>query len=287
MTCYYFDPSLIALWETIRGFLNSSFMSASLSALAGAGLGVWGAQKLAERSSSRKELVDALRQANAIVVLAATIANHALRVKKQHIAPLTAEFFKDRAIAEVVNSRLLQGLPPAGPVNYQANLVKITPVTVPIDSLKQLIYATHTTPGRALAIAVEAEQAVTELTHAINTRTEQVELLKNAQMPEELLWQAYFGLKRRDGNTDSMYHDSMVAIAQYTDDLAFFCAELATELQQHATRLYKKIVKFSPDHPKPSTVDFSGPIKSGLMPDRANYESWLSGFTSPDKKGAV
>ncbi len=278
MPCYYLDPSLTAAWEAIRSFLNSAFISAFLSALAGAGLGVWGAQKLAERSVRRKELLDSYRQANAIVVLAATIANHALQLKKQHIGPLTKDYFEQRALAEPINDRILQGLPPTGPVNYRADLVAITPVTVPIDALKQLIYSTTTVPGRALAIAAVAEQSVAELSHAIETRTEQVEIFKTSTDAQELLFQSYFGLKRRDGNTDAIYHDTMVAVESYTDDIAFFCAELAGELQTHAERLYKKLLKFSPDTPKPSTVDFSGPIASGLMPSRDKYESWLSGF---------
>ena len=92
MLCLDLPDSLNAAWGSIVGFLNSSFISAFLSALAGAGFGVWGAQSLAERSARAKELLEALRQANAIVVLASTIANQALSVKKQHIKPLSDQY---------------------------------------------------------------------------------------------------------------------------------------------------------------------------------------------------
>ncbi len=279
MPCYYFDPSIIAIWESTARLLNSEFISASLSALAGAGLGVLGAQRLSEKFSRQRELVEAFRQANAVIVLAATIANNALRLKSQHIRPMTDRYFQAREGAEQLNVQVLQGQIPLG-LRYQLDLVKITPVVVPIDSLKQLIFSTHTIPGKAVAIAAEAEQAAIELNHAIAARSEQADVLRGSP-PTEVLWQTYFGLTRRDGNTDSMYHDSMVAISQYTDDLAFFCAELCSELQKHAERLHKKIVAFNPDSPKPSSVDFSGPIESGLMPARANYEQWLAGFTEP------
>ena len=286
MPCYYFDPSLTAAWESIRSFLNSAFISAFLSALAGAGFGVLGAQRLAERSIRRKELTDSYRRANAIVVLAGTIANHALQLKKQHIAPLTKNYFEQRTESERINELILRGQTPQGPINFQAELVKITPITVPIDALKQLIYSSTTVPGRALALVTVAEQSVAELSHAIETRSEQIEIFSMSNMPQELLWQAYFGFKRRDGNTDAMYHDAMVAIESYTDDLAFFCAELAGELQKHAERLHKKLVVFARDTPKPSTIDFSGPIKSGLMPSREKYESWLSGFKTREPGAA-
>lgn len=98
----------------------------------------------------------------------------------------------------------------------------------------------------------------------------------------ELFAQNFFGLKRRDGHTDSLYHDSMVAITQYTDDVAFFAAELADDLQAHAARVREKLLKLAKEASKVSTVDFSGPRASGLMPPRENYESWLSGFTSQE-----
>src|SRR3546814_20880349 len=74
----------------------------------------------------------------------------------------------------------------------------------------------------------------------------------------------------------------MVAITQYTDDFAFFSAELADELQVHAVRVRQKLLKFAKDVPKATTVDFSGPRASGLLPPRENYEAWLAGFKSQD-----
>lgn len=82
---------LPAVWKATKDFLNSEFAAAFLSALAGAGLGVLGAQRVAERTSRRKELIDALRQANALIVLASTICNQALSVKNQHVGPIAAQ----------------------------------------------------------------------------------------------------------------------------------------------------------------------------------------------------
>jgi ABC-type siderophore export system fused ATPase/permease subunit len=101
MPCLHFVPSLTSVWEGAVSFLNSSFISAFLSALAGAGLGVWGAQKLTERSTRARELLDSFRQANAIIVLATTISNQALSIKKQHIKPLSDRYFEDRKSAKV------------------------------------------------------------------------------------------------------------------------------------------------------------------------------------------
>jgi hypothetical protein len=282
MPCISPDPQLRQALNDARIFLNSSFVSAFLSALAGAGLGVWGAQRLAERSSRRRELRDALRQANAIVVLATTISNQALSLKKQHIAALSKTYFEQRKVAEATNDALLNGDKPEQPIRFQAEMAHITPLTSPIEALKSLTYAAQLMPGRALALVAMVEQSLTQLSHAVSTRSKQIELFKATDMPMELFVQSYFGLRRRDGNTDALYHDSMVAITQYTDDVAFFGAELAEELQTHASRVREKLLTLTKDAGKASTVDFSEARESGLMPPRQNYESWLKGFKNQD-----
>ena len=282
MLCLDLDANLLRAWESMRAFLNSAFISAFLSALAGAGLGVWGAQRLAERSTRRRELLEALRQANALIVLAATISNQALSVKKQHVAPLANTYFEEREAAAATNEILLRGGTPDGLTHFKAEMVHITPLTVPVEALKSLTYSAQLMPGRALALVAMVEQSLTELAHAIRVRSEQIELFKGREMSMEMFVQSYFGLRRRDGNTDALYHDSMIAITQYTDDVAFFGAELADEIQAHAVRVREKLIKLTKEAPKASTVDFSGPRGSGLMPPRENYASWLAGFRSQD-----
>jgi hypothetical protein len=282
MFCLDLDLNLMNIWETVRGFLNSAFISAFLSALAGAGLGVWGAQRLAERAARRRELLDALSQSNALIVLATTISNQALSIKKQHIAPLSTAYFEERKDAETTNDILLRGGTPGRVVPFKAELVHITPLTVPIEALKNLAYSAQLMPGRALALVAMVELSLTELSHAIGMRSEQIERFKNKEAPTELFVQSYFGLRRRDGNTDSLYHDCMVAVTQYTDDVAFFATELSEDLQAHARRVREKLLKLTKDAGKVTTVDFSVPRELGLMPPRENYVSWLSGFKNQD-----
>jgi len=267
--------------EGIRNFANSAFASAFLSALAGAGLGVWGAQRVAERGARAKELLESLRQANAVIVLATTIANHAFSLKKQYISPLSQRYFKDRDVAVAHNASILSGESPA-PISFQAEMTKITPVTIPLDALKNLVYSAQLMPGRSLALVAIVEQTANELTHALEMRTEQIDTFRSEDLPEDIFCQDYYGIKRQDGNTNSMYNDSMVAITQYTDDLGFFAAELADEMQTHAIAVRAKLLKFRKDVPKASSVDFSPAREAGLIPPRENYESWLSGFKKQD-----
>jgi hypothetical protein len=256
-------------------------MSAFLSALAGAGFGVWGAQKLAERSNRTKELLDNFRQANAVVVVAGTIANQALSAKHQYVKPFTEQYFKDRELAAELNDTLRSGRAPKREYKFQYQLTKITPLTLPIDALKSLTFSAQLMPGRALAVVSMIEQSVTELANMMEVRSEMIDVFHGQSVHDEVYCQDYFGLPRRDGNTNSMYHDSMKAISLYTDDVAFFSAELVDELVVHATQLRGKLLKLNRDVPKVRSMDFSEVRASGLMPPRENYVSWLSGFETP------
>lgn len=281
MTWTTFMQPLQQIWVILSDFANSAFASAFLSALAGAGLGVWGAQRVAERGARVKELLESLRQSNAVIVVATTIANNAFALKRQHISPLSQKYFKDRDIALAHHASIISGQS-SQPISFEAEMTKITPVTTPIDPLKNLVYSAQLMPGRALALVAIIEQSISELTHAIEMRTDQIDSLRNAALSEHIFCQDYYGIQRRDGNTNSMYHDSMVAITQYTDDVGFFAAELVDEMQVHAGLVHRKILKFRKDIPKVSTVDFSPARDAGLIPPRENYESWLSGFKKQD-----
>lgn len=271
---------LQASWEMLSTFANSAFASAFLSALAGAGLGVWGAQRLAERGARAKELLESLRQANATMILATTIANQAFSLKKHYISELFDRYFKDREIALEHHAKITNKESPA-PISFQAQMIKITPLTVPLDALKNLVYSAQLIPGRSLALVAIIEQSVNELAHAIAIRSELIDGFRRESLPEHIFVQDYYALPRSNG-TNSMYHDSMVAIKQYTDDLAFFAAELAEEMQLHASAVRKDLLKLRKDPPKASSVDFSLARESALMPPRENYESWLSGFKKQD-----
>lgn len=273
------SESISSLWQVSLEFLNSAFVSAFLSALAGAIFGVLGAQRLAERATRRKELLDALRQANALIVLAATIANQAMRLKKQHIEPLSIDYFKERERAETLNDAYLHGSAP-DKISFNLEMMHITPLNTPIEALKNITYSAQLIPGMAIALVSMVEQSLIEMTHSIRIRSEQIERFKSQKMSSVISIQNYFGLLRRDGNTDALYHDSMVAIRVYTNDVIFFAVELTEELQAHANKIHEKLSNLTKDAAKANAVDYSTPRKLGIIPPRKDYESWLSGFKS-------
>ncbi|WP_421286124.1 hypothetical protein [Aeromonas veronii] len=281
MTSINFHPFLLDTWHSIPGILNSAFISAFLSSLAGAGLGVLGAQKLAERATRRKELLDALRQANALTVLVATITNQAMRIKEQHIEPLSKSYFDERKRAESINKDYVNGNNNIS-IEFTLDIFHIPPLSTKTDTLNNLAHSTPLLPGKALALIFMVEQALIEMSHSIKTRSEQIELFKSQDMTSMTSIQNYFGLIRRDGCINLLYHDSIVNVRDYTDDVIFFAVELAEELQAHANNIHKKLLKLTKDAGKVNTVDYSTPRQSGLIPSKKNYEGWLSEFKNHD-----
>lgn len=281
MTSINFHPILLDTWHSILSIINSAFISAFFSSLAGTGLGVWGAQRFTERTTRRKELLDALRQVNGLIVLGATIANQAMRLKKQHIEPLSITYFEERKRAENLNAAYLHGSAPEK-IYFKLEMMHITPLITPIEALKNITYSARLMPGRALALVSMVEQSLTEMSHSIKVRSEQIEVFKNQEMPTVISVQNYFGLTRRDGNTDALYHDSMVAIREYTNDVIFFAVELTEDLQIHANKIHEKLIHLTKDVGNVNTVDYSTPRRLGIIPPRENYEDWLSGFKSHD-----
>lgn len=281
MSCLDISSILLPAWSGFIIFLNSSFISSFLSALAGAGFGVWGAQRLAVRASRVRELLEAFRQANAIIVLASTVSNQALSLKKQLVKPLSDRYFQDRDVAKTANDQLLRCVV-VQPISLQAQLTKITPMSLPVEALKSITYSAQLMPGRAFALVSMVEQSVNDLENVIIIRSKMIDDFHAASLPPTIFNQEYYGLQRQDGNVNSMYHDIMVAIAHYTNDVAFFSAELAAELQTHGALVREKLLKLRRDVPKVSSVDFSDARESGLMPPREDYASWLAGFKSQD-----
>lgn len=260
--------------------LNSQFFSAFFSALAGAGLGAYGAQQYAERSRTRTELIEALRQSNALLVLSWTIANQALAAKLQHVDALAKSFRLDRESAEKTIALVQRGEEPERPLVFTANLAKIAPLTVPVDALKNMIYGSKLMPGRALALASMVEQAITNYAQAIDVRNDQIERFRVKEGSSKLSPEIYFGLRGEDGSIDSLFHDSILAMSEYIDDVAFFSSELADEIQQHGEKVREKLLRATGDAPKASKVDFSAARDSGLLPNRERYKDWLSGFAN-------
>lgn len=263
----------------IGGVLNAPFMSAFLSALAGAGAGVLGAQMISERASRKRELLQDFRHTNAAITLSFTLCNNVLAARKQYIFPLSTQFSTDRADALNAIEMARNG---EGPVylHYQADLNKFPVPELSVDAIKSLLYSTSSIHGRGLALVAMVEQSVLEFRSAISMRNNLIDEFASSKADEVELHRRYFGIEDDNGNTNQVYPDSLHAVTSYSGDVAFFCALLTEDLIEHCNKVRVKLKKdFRHEAPRTSTVDFTAARSAGLIPPDDEYRSWLSGFT--------
>jgi hypothetical protein len=274
-----FQERLMDLIIWVGGVLNAPFMSAFLSALAGAGAGVLGAQMISERASRKRDLLQDFRHTNAAIALAFTLCNSVLAARRQYILPLSLQFETDRsnAIAAIEKARKGQG-----PVHlhYQADFNKFPVPELPLDALKNFLYGSSSIGGRGLALLAMVEQSILEFRTAISIRNELIDEIASSNAGQIEMHRRYFGIVDENGHTNQVYPDSVHAVSSYSGDVAFFCALLAEDLIEHCNKVRVKLKKdFRHEAPRTSTVDFSAARSSGLIPPDDEYQSWLQGFT--------
>lgn len=268
----------LQLGKSILDYVNGPFMAALLSALAGAFAGVLGAQRLAERTATKRELLQEYRYTNAAITLVFTLCNNILGAKKQYINPLTEKYEADRKAAHEGIAKAARG---EGPVNlhFQAPLTKFPVSELPVDAIKGLIYGKSQLNGRGLALIAMLEQSAIEFREALSARNHMIDEFATAGLEESEFHRRYFGIRNSQGHTHHLFPDIVDAVHSYSNDVAFFSALLTEDLIEHCEKLSSKLRSdFHHKTPKVTSVDFTGARSAGLIPPRDEYESWLSGF---------
>lgn len=274
------------IWTTI----NSNFAVAFVGGLTGAFGGALGAQHIAERAKRREELLKELRNTNAAIMVSFSICNAALALKKQHVLPLKELFLKEKdALLAFKEKRKMGEVLKDAEHRIAADLRTFPALTVPIDTLKSLVYERISAYGRPLATVSVLEQALVGLTEGIRRRDEMVNRFTSRAIPAEHFPQYYFGLPLATGDTNQEYPDLVEGIYSYVDDVAFFSSLLCVDLIKHGQAVRTALTKRSEKNvPKVSTADFSGPKAKTLIPSEDQYSDWINSFTEigAEKAGA-
>lgn len=274
---------LTTVVDRLVELLNSAFFSAFFSALSGAAFGAWGAKSFAEKQQKKDDLIETLRQTNALILLAGVVTNEALVLKRAHVGPVCAEYFKQREVFELEKKQLKEESAFSEMRLPQVNFLVIPPLLMPIDALKNIMNSSRFISGKAIVIVEYIAQYYALLSYSLKSRTEQIKNFSSKKLDFLELLNVYFGFKQMSGRTDSTFHNTTDAIRLYTDDVIFFAAELVEHLQAHADEVLDKLKAVSCDTHKRASADFPEARGMGLFPDRANYENWLKGFSEKSK----
>jgi hypothetical protein len=267
-------------------FLNSNFAIAFIGGFTGAIGGALGAQRIAERSRKREERLKQLRYTNAAIMVAHTICNAALALKKQHVQPMRENFLKSKAELEAFKAKRDAGQI-APDVEFRINMdLRTYPApVVPIDTLKHIAFQEVSAVGRPLALVAVIEQTLIGLRNAIARRDQLIRNFESGEIPRNEHAHYYFGLPLPGGHVNQEFPDLVEGIYSYTDDLAFFGYQLCSDLMKHGVKVREALTsKPSKQIPHVSQADFSGPLKSGLIPPASQYTDWVNSFVEKAEK---
>lgn len=263
--------------------LNSSFAIAFVGGLTGAFGGALGAQHIVERSKRRDELLKELRNTNAATMVAFSICNAAMALKKQHVQPMYEQFVRDNDAIHAFKEQRAAGQLPGTEYRFMADLRSFPAPTVPIETLKGLVFEKISAYGRPLALVSVLDQSLVGLREAIVKRDAIAQRVKSGSILSEQVTHHYFGWPLSNGDTNQEYPDLVAAIHTYVDDIVFFSTLLCTDLISHGNKARAAFTKkFGKGAPKVSTVDLSSPREKGLIPPEAQYADWINAFMEHD-----
>ena len=260
--------------------LNSTFAIAFIGGLTGAFGGALGAQHIAERSKRREEMLKELRNTNAAIMVAFSICNGALALKKQHVQPMYEQFGRDRdAIRAFAEQRAAGQRQGGAEFRFVADMRTFPAPVVPIATLEQLMFEKISTYGRPLALVSVLNQSLVGLRDAIGRRDLFIHRMASGDISAEQVPQYYFGMPLPTGDINQEYPDLVDAIHSYVDDVGYFSALLCSDLVKHGKSVRDSFAKkFGKGAPEVSAADFSGPRQTGLLPSDDQYADWLRGY---------
>lgn len=276
------SASVAAGWQ----FLNSNIVIAFVGGFTGAIGGALGAQRIVERSRKREERLKELRYTNAAIMIAGTICNAALALKKQHVQPMREAFVKLRGDLEAFKEkRNAKQIAKDAAFHLQMDMRTYPAPILPVETLKHVVFQELSAVGRPLALVAVIEQSLIGLSGAIAKRDQLIQRFASGEIPENDHAHYYFGLPLPRGNLNQEYPNLVEAIYSYTDDLAFFSYQLCNDLMKHGAKVREALTKRpSKQLPNVSEADFAGPLKSGLLPPDSQYADWVDAFVERPEK---
>ncbi|MGM0987773.1 MAG: hypothetical protein ACQEXI_12425 [Pseudomonadota bacterium] len=274
-----------ALADLIVAGLHSNIAIAFFSSLAGAFGGAIAAQRVIERNKQKEVFLKELRNTNAAIMVSFSICNALLGLKRQHSQPLYEQYTKDRAKAKEIHSKLSAGEDlGTEPFHYLADLKTFSAPSVPIETLKSLVFNDISSHGRALSAVSFLEGAYDGLKEVLTRRESMILKFQDGTIGERETPHVYFGIQMHSGHINQEYSDLVEAMHSYINDVIFFSSKLCEDLAAYGNQLRKNNKRLAKNAPKVNAPDFSTPRGLELIPPDSDYSSWLNGFKESGEK---
>lgn len=274
-----------AFWENLKGFANSAFTTS----LAGAFGGAYAAQKTAEKSKIRDELIKEIHHINSSLIMSMSIINTALSIKNQHIMALKNKYDEDLERYELHRAKVKLGvLAKKSPFKLTINLMTIPPIHSPIVNLQETVLGKTSCSGRPLALVSALGDAVTHYNSTVEKMNSLISSYKIKNIPQGASVESlYLGLRNEEGNANYEYRDTVKGLYAYTNDMIFFAMQLFEDLRKYGLNIVdknKKIIKGV--NSGIVSMDMDEAQKTKLLPIDRVYDEWLEGWkeAEPQRK---
>ena len=273
---------LTIAWAGIKQFIDSSFFTSAVVALAGALVGAKTAQGTADRNRFRDDIVKEIRDTNAAISLSYAICNSVMAIKRQNLRRIKGDFERERlALIEHQRKRKTGEIQGDKPYESTVALMGLPVPSLPTDTLRARVLDRLSVVGRPLNLAVSIAESSAALVEATSSRNEQIKVFKAAGgTADNAFMTRYFGLPTRDGHVDQVYRNTLDAMVLHTDCVIFFTYLLCADLKEHADNLVKKYKRRlgKKGVPRVSEVDFSHAKLDQLIPSNDEFASWFTAF---------
>lgn len=268
---------LLPMMDNLQALGNSSFFTTVIGALAGAFFGAWAAQRNAENSKLRDELLREIQASNRGIMLGHSIVNVALSMKNQHIATLKKSYDDDLARLKEYQIKTA----PKVALTVSPVLMRLPGINSTDAALQKLIV--DQSSEKAFRAIMALSEAIGNFNDTIAVRNGILDNVKNGSIPRDFKFEdIYFGLPV-NGNINNEYGDTIKGIYNYNNDIIFYSIKLCEYLQTHAESIAKEYKKRFRKKIKIYSTDLVAAKSAGLLPNEEDYESWLSGYIEEKK----
>jgi hypothetical protein len=268
------------LLESFKAVLNSVQFSTFISAAFAAAFGAYAGALASSRNETKRAVIAELNSIAAARMLAFSICNKFLGLKRQLILPIYEDYQQGRSKFVEAQQAFAAG-DRSRTAEFVGNFRTISPIWLPTESLEKQIIERISIRGRGLAAVVDLIGAVEALDQAIKYRTDLVsEFYKEPPTISQLdLAQKYYGLQNARGVIDEKFYSNVEALYKQTDDCIFFSKILADDLFEYGCRLRRRYRwRFHLRSPKLVREKWDFPETRRLLPNENNYVDWLRGF---------
>jgi gas vesicle protein len=252
----------------VKPVLNSSLTSSLVGAFAGA----YAAMRFADHKERDKIAVERLNATNASVILAASIANHAMSFKKQLSKDICDHYQTERQRLQDV---LAEGNSEGPALEIQYDFRNISLFEHEGGELKALVIRKTAAPETTVMATFQLSQSLHSLEGIVEGRTSEIARLielKDDLEPEDFS-KVYFGLPNSEGHIDERFHDLVIALEDLTDSVVFFSTYIAKKMGEQSTKLAKEIGKKAPKAVVWS-FDNMDPEHEELIPKGEAFPDW-------------